>query len=95
MKYLNHKTKVLVLSTFVVFALSAVLITIETVSTGAEMASLEKTSNVLLAQRSELESSYVKSISMGDLQERSTELGFVKPENLIYLSGRDPVAKLP
>ncbi|MEK7470675.1 MAG: hypothetical protein AAB622_01595 [Patescibacteria group bacterium] len=95
MKYINHKTKVLVLSTFVIFALSAVLITIESVSTGAEMASLEKTSNVLLAQRSELESAYVKSISMGDLQERSAELGFVKPEYLIYLTGRDSVAKLP
>jgi len=83
------------LSTFAIFALSAVLITIETVSTGAEMAALEKTNKVLIAQRSELESVYVKSISMGDLQERSLELGFVKPEYMIYLSKNEPVAKLP
>ena len=95
MKIFNHKTKVLVLSAFTIFALSAVLLTVETVSSGAEIANLEKTAKNLASQKRELEESFVKTISMGDLQEKSTEMGFVKAENLMYLSGREPVAKLP
>ena len=94
-RFFNHKTKVLVFSTFVIFALSAVLITIETVSSGAEIANLEKTNKSLLSQKRELEESYVKTISMGDLQQKSVEFGFVKAENLMYLKGSDTVAKLP
>lgn len=95
---LNHfsqKTKVLFLSTFVVFAMSAVLITIETVSSGTEILALEKTAENLTSQKRELEESFVKTISMGDLQEKSTEMGFIKPENLMYLSKNESVAKLP
>ena len=36
-----------------------------------------------------------KGVSMSQLQEKSSELGFVKPANLIYISGISPVAKLP
>lgn len=91
---LNQKLKILVFSTAAIFALSAVLITIETVSSGAEIANLEKNRDSLVLEKRELESVFVRTISMGDLTEKGTEMGFVKPENLMYLSKNEPVAEL-
>ena len=90
----SKKTKILLISVFAAFALTAVLITIQTVASGAEIAELEKKSEILISQKSELESTYVKALSMGDLQEKSSEMGFVKPENLMYLGKDETVAQM-
>ena len=90
----NKKSKIILFATFVIFAVSAVLITLETVTTGAEISKLEASKENLSKQKRELEESYVKTISMGSLQEKGNELGFVKPSNLMYLSRSEPVAVL-
>ncbi len=74
---------------------TSVFLTIETATSGAEVANLDKTTAELTNQKRVLEESLVKGISMSQLQEKSVELGFVKPENLVYVSGVAPVANLP
>lgn len=74
---------------------SSVFLTVETATSGAEVAKLDKTVIEMGNQKRILEENLIKGISMTQLQEKSLELGFVKPSNLIYISSVSPVAKLP
>jgi hypothetical protein len=74
---------------------SSVFLTVETATSGAEVARLDKTTVEMSNQKRILEENLIKGISMTQLQEKSLELGFVKPSNLIYISSISPVAKLP
>lgn len=74
---------------------TSVFVTIETATSGAEVANLDKTTVELTNQKRILEESLIKGISMSQLEEKSAELGFVKPENLVYVSTVAPVANLP
>lgn len=76
-------------------AVVSVFLTIETSTSGAEVASLDKAAAELSDQNRILEESLVKGISMSQLEEKSTELGYVKPETMIYISNIAPVANLP
>jgi len=83
-----------------ILIVSSVLMTIDTAASGAEIANLQKTETKLSDQKRVLEEGLVKGISMSDLQQKSIDLGFVKPETLVYVSGQDtstaaPVAVLP
>lgn len=78
-----------------ILAVSSVLMTIETATSGMEIAKLEETESILVAQKSELEAKLVKSLSLGELAEQSEGLGFVKASDLVYLTLDEPVAKLP
>lgn len=69
----------------VIFVVSSVFLTIESVASGAEMAILKNKKATLLIQRSQLDENFVKSLSISELQTQSTSLGFVKPTNLIYV----------
>ena len=75
--------------------MSSIFLTIESATTGVEVSRLEKTETDLSNQKRGLEEVLVKSLSSSTLQEKSTELGFVKPTDLVYLSQVAPVAKLP
>lgn len=79
-----------------VLAVSSIFLTIETATTGVEISKLEKTESQLLAKKRDLEGSLVKTLSATQLQEKSTELGFIKPAELVYVTDLKPVAaKLP
>ncbi len=86
---------------FGILVVSSVLITIDTAATGAEVANLQKTESKLTDQKRVLEESLVKGVSMAELQQKSIELGFVQPANLVYVSNSQdmsaitPVAVLP
>lgn len=69
-----------------ILAVISVFLTIETSTSGAEVASLDKIATELTNQKRNLEESLVKGISMSRLEEKSSELGFVKPENMVYIS---------
>ena len=72
-----------------VLVVASVLMTVDTAASGDEIASLQKTEVNLTDQKRVLQESLVKGISMAQLQERSVELGFVKPTNLVYVSNSD------
>ena len=87
--------KIILITTVVILAVSSIFLTIETATTGVEIAKMEKTEDSLINQKQALESSLVRTLSVADLQEKSVELGFTKPVNLVYVVTSAPVANLP
>lgn len=71
-----------------------VLITLETVTTGAVFLSLEDTKNELRVKNGELTSKLIGLSSLKTAEEKSKELGFLKPENTVYLNYEKPIAQL-
>lgn len=83
-----------------VLAISSILITIETATVGTEMAKIEKAQTLLSNQKRGLEEILVKTLSITELQQKGADLGFVKADNLVYVTsdenlGKASVAKLP
>ena len=78
----------------VLFAATSVFYTIEAVTSGAEVAALEKVNDGLVRQESALQDSFVKTLSLASLREKSVELGFTKPASTIYVLTSEPVAAL-
>ncbi len=91
----NKLKNYLLIGVFCLLAVSSVVMTIETATTGVEIGKIEKAERELSRQKMELEESLVKSLSMGKLQEKSADLGFTKPANLVYITPSETVAKLP
>lgn len=85
----------ILIATVGVLAISSIFLTIETAVTGAVVSNLEKTEAQLEAHKKELESSMVKNQSVTNLIDKSGELGFSKPANLVFVNDVAPVAKLP
>ena len=78
-----------------ILAISSVFMTIETATSSAEVASLQREEVSLSDQKMGLEDNLVKSLSLGQLQTQSAEMGFVKPATLVYVAPSQPVAQLP
>lgn len=76
-------------------AIANVIMTINSAATGAQISALQKKESELSDAKRALQDDLVKTLSVGTLQEKSTELGFAKPADVIYLSQSAPVAKLP
>lgn len=62
---------------------------------GVELYSLEKEIAEVEAENRRLTSEIVTKMSLTDIYENSEELGYVKPENVIYVEGAPAVAQLP
>ena len=90
----DYKNFVL-LGIIAILAIVNVVMTINTSATGVEIASLQDQETSLVNQKRDLQDLLVASLSVNSLQEKSSELGFVKPESTIYLSDSVAVAKLP
>lgn len=82
----------LLIVTGIIFVISSVFLTIESVTSGAEISSLRLQEENLLAKKSDLAQVLVKSISVSELQTQSESLGFIKPTNLIYVEEGQGVA---
>lgn len=78
-----------------VFAVLTVLITIDTATSGMEIGKLQKDEAQLLEEKSRLEEALIKGESMASLSQKSAEMGFVKPQDTVYITSVEPVAKLP
>ena len=78
-----------------ILAIINVVMTIDGSTTGLSISNLQKTEKELTDQKRVLQDELVKTLSVGELQEKSAELGFVKPVDMVYLSQTAPVAKLP
>ena len=72
-----------------IFIVSSVFIAIEASASGAEMRQLEKEESVLLMQKGEFEEILVKGISATEIEAKGVELGFAKPQDLVYLGGNE------
>jgi hypothetical protein len=78
-----------------ILAILSIFMTIETATSGAEIAGLQKKEAQLINQQQDIKESLVENLSANFLQEKSVEMGFTKVGNLIYVSDGVPVARLP
>ncbi len=72
-----------------------IYLTVETATSGAVLSDLEHKEAVLTEENRELQDSIAKASSLNNLEGKTQELGFNKPSNIIYITGKEEVAKLP
>ena len=73
----------------------SIFMTIEAATSGAEIADLQKKEAQLSNQQQDIEENLVENLSVNSLREKSTEMGFTKVSNLVYVSCGIPMASLP
>lgn len=96
----NQKTslfgKTFMLVTGIFFVAMIVFVTIQSVATTAEMAKIQKDEDNLTQQNSLLSEELVRLSSLNGVSSKAQELGFVKPEKVVYINKEVGVAaKLP
>lgn len=87
--------KYILIGFFGALAISSVLMTVVSATSGVEVANLRKEEANLSDQKRYLENILVKTLSMNELQEKSGSLGYGRPVNLVYVALPEAVAKLP
>jgi len=76
-------------------AASSIFMTVVSATSGAEVSILQKKEAQLADDKRYLENSLVKTLSINQLEEKSNELGYMKPASLVYVTPPEAVAKLP
>ena len=93
------KIKIYILSAVCgLLAIGSIFLTIGSATSGAQIASLQSEETQALNQQQELQENLVQNLSISSLQEKSSELGFAKVSNLVYVgqaAGAVPIARLP
>lgn len=82
-------------SLLIVLVIANVFFTVSVSASGAELTSIEKTQSTLLSINQELADKITNESSLSTIGEKANSLGFSKPENIVYLTAVEPVAKLP
>lgn len=77
------------------FLITTVFFTIETATSGAELARLEHSEQVLLEENRTLSSQLLQRSSLSNLSESAESLGYKKPTKVIYILEPAGVAKVP
>lgn len=72
-----------------------VYLSVETATSGAVLVNLESQEGALSEENKNLKDAIVKSSSLNNLEARTEVLGFVKPARILYITGKEEVAKLP
>jgi hypothetical protein len=78
-----------------VLAVLSIFMTIESATCGTEVSEIQKKEAMLMSQQQDLQEALVANLSVNSLQEKSSELGFTKVSNLVYVAESVPVARLP
>ncbi|EKE12210.1 MAG: hypothetical protein ACD_13C00254G0007 [uncultured bacterium] len=79
-----------------ILAASSIFMTVETTTSSLEVSELRKKQSQLSNEKRNLENTLVRSLSMSDLEEKGSELGFVKPQQMVFVSdAKAAVAQLP
>jgi hypothetical protein len=79
----------------IIFGIATVYLTIEAATSGANLADLSQKEAVLIRENDSLANEMVKNSSLNGLGKKAEDMGFVKPQTVIYISEKDAVAKLP
>lgn len=91
----NHLKTYLVSSLIALFLGVEVFMTIEASTSGSEIAALEKQEATLIDANRELSQGLIKGSSLSSVEKSAEEMGFAKPQSVIYLGKSSSVAKLP
>jgi CHASE3 domain sensor protein len=92
---LNKISKTFLWGLLLVFVAITVFFAVEQATRGSEIALLEKEKITLENRKRELTEELVQTSSLNGAEKKAEELGFVKPSNLVYISEKEAVAKLP
>jgi hypothetical protein len=75
-----------------ILAVLSIFMTIETATSGVEIANLQKKEEQLISQQQDLQENLVENLSTSSLQGKSVEMGFTKVGNLVYVANAENVA---
>jgi len=78
-----------------VLAVISIVLTIDVGTSGAQIAELTKKETLLTDEKNSLENQLVKTVSLGQLEVKGSELGFTKPTDIVYVTDAAPVANIP
>ena len=81
--------------TLIVLVIANVFFTVSVSASGAELVNIEKTQNELLFKNQELTDKITSESSLTTIGEKAGLMGFLKPENIVYVQASEQVAKLP
>lgn len=87
--------EIIITSLLIVLVIANVFITVSVSASGAELINIEKTQNILLSKNQEYVNKITNESSLSTIGEKANSLGFTKPENIVYVTQIEPVAKLP
>ena len=93
-KEISLKPPFYVVVLFVIFIIATVYTTIKTSSLGTTLVDLESKEKELISENANLADSLVHLSSMTSIEKKAEDLGFVKPQNVIYLGKQESVAQL-
>lgn len=91
----GFKAPAVLVSILTMFVVATVFFAIEASTLGAKLAQLENEEANLIKERQEFSNQLVNSSSLSIMSEKAEELGFKKPSDVIYVSEKEAVAKLP
>lgn len=101
-KMYSKKTRVLGLNVplfmapiFVVLIVASVFIMIDVATSGSKLAKLEKEKASLSRENGEIKEKLIGDSSLTELSNKAEDLGFAKPQSVIYVTDIDTLAKLP
>jgi len=90
------KYKELIFTTIlIVLVIANVFFTVSVSASGAELTNIEKTQSALSSKNQELTDKITNESSLSTIGEKADSLGFSKPENIVYVTTIEPVAKFP
>lgn len=69
--------------------------TIETATSGAQIVNLEKREQALANEKRLSSEEITKKSSLSSVEQKAQEMGYQKPQNIVYVSQKEVVAKLP
>lgn len=78
-----------------IFVITTVFFAIEASTLGAHLAKLENEEVMLIKVKQEYSNQLINSSSLSGIGEKAEQLGFKKPSDVIYISEKEAVAKLP
>lgn len=82
-------------SLLIVLVIANVFFTVSVSASGAELTNIEKTQSTLLSKNQEFVDKITNESSLSTIGEKAESLGYAKPENIVYVTTVEPVAKLP
>jgi len=82
-------------SLLIILVIANVFFTVSVSASGAELTNIEKTQSTLSSKNQELTDKITNESSLSSIGEKADALGFSKPENIVYVTAVEPVAKLP
>jgi len=82
-------------SLLILLVIANVIFTVSVSASGAELTNIERTQGIFLSKNQEYMDKITNESSLSTIGEKANSLGFSKPENIVYVTVTEPVAKLP